>query len=217
LSWRYQLNHWLWNSLDWLFPPLCGGCDRAGYRWCPDCQEQATRIPEPVCEICGLTLARAGLCRTCKKSRPGFNVLRSCFVFEDLVRKALHKLNYRRNVAVSEALSLELQARLAAQGWLVDLVVPAPLGRKRLLERGYNQVALMARPLALGCGLADATRPLARRRETRSQVGLSVPERMENVSGAFKPTPNGQEEKRYRWPTTLLRLMRPFQLVARPC
>jgi ComF family protein len=73
--------------------------------------------------------------------------------------------------------------------WQVDLVVPVPLGVARLRERGYNQASLIARPLALGCGLPYSSQVLMRTRETRSQVGLSVYERRENVRGAFVAQP----------------------------
>jgi predicted amidophosphoribosyltransferase len=33
-------------------------------------------------------------------------------------------------------------------GWRVDLVVPVLLGKQRMNERGYNQVGLIAKPLA---------------------------------------------------------------------
>jgi predicted amidophosphoribosyltransferase len=64
------------------------------------------------------------------------------------------------------------------------------LGVARLKECGYNQAALLARPLALGCGLAFRPQALTRVRETRSQVGLSFVQRCENVSGAFQAWPD---------------------------
>jgi ComF family protein len=65
------------------------------------------------------------------------------------------------------------------------MVVPIPLGKKRLRERGYNQVGLIARPLAMALGLEYAPQVLARRRETRSQVGLNKDARRDNVRDAF--------------------------------
>lgn len=57
-------------------------------------------------------------------------------------------------------------------------------------ERGYNQVGLVAMPLAVLNGWEYAPRVLIRARETRSQVGLSAMERKENVSGAFFARPD---------------------------
>ncbi|NOY97766.1 MAG: ComF family protein [Chloroflexi bacterium] len=74
---------------------------------------------------------------------------------------------------------------LDALSWPVDAVIPVPLGKKRFRERGYNQVGLIAHPLALALGWNYAPRALTRVRETASQVGLSAGERRENVRGAF--------------------------------
>jgi ComF family protein len=69
--------------------------------------------------------------------------------------------------------------------WQVDLAIPVPLGVARLSERGYNQAALLARPLALYLGIPYRPIGLIRLRETRSQVGLSYEQRLENVRDAF--------------------------------
>jgi ComF family protein len=69
--------------------------------------------------------------------------------------------------------------------WNVDMLIPIPLGKQRLRERGYNQVAMIAKPLAMALNLQYAPHGLARRKETRSQVGLSHRERRENIHDAF--------------------------------
>ncbi|MGE5073651.1 MAG: ComF family protein [Anaerolineae bacterium] len=70
----------------------------------------------------------------------------------------------------------------------MDVIVPVPLGRKRLKERGYNQASLIARPLAVAMRIDFTTHALARVQETRSQVGLARRERNENVRDAFRAT-----------------------------
>jgi competence protein ComFC len=182
----YRIYQWLWSGLDILFPPLCGGCGRRGVRWCPDCQENTAVINPPVCEWCGQALERPGICHTCLVSPPHFTQARSWAVFDGPIRQALHRLKYRRDLSLGETLSRPLIAMLEQAGWQVDIVVPVPLGVARLRERGYNQATLLARPLALGCGYAFRPQALSRVRETRSQVGLSIVQRRENVSGAFQ-------------------------------
>jgi ComF family protein len=59
------------------------------------------------------------------------------------------------------------------------------LGHKRLKERGYNQVGLIALPLSLALRIPYASQALTRGHETRSQVGLTKEERRTNVRGAF--------------------------------
>ncbi len=116
-------------------------------------------------------------------------MMRSWLVFEGPIRSALHTLKYRRNMGLGDSLARQMAPHVRAWDWPIDIVVPVPLGRKRMQERGYNQVGLVAMPLAALNGWKYAPRALARARETRSQVGLSAEERRENVSGAFRANP----------------------------
>ncbi len=67
-----------------------------------------------------------------------------------------------------------------------DLVLPIPLAPARLRERGFNQAHELARRLAPR--KADATL-LLRTRETTAQSGLTRPERLRNLRGAFALEP----------------------------
>jgi len=189
VSRNYQLTQWLWGSLDWLFPPVCAGCNRAGFRWCPDCLQQVKSIPEPACQACGLPLSRPGLCPACKESHPPFEAMRSWAIFEGPIRHAIHSLKYRRNVALGDALARYLVEYVRNVGWRVDMVVPVPLGRQRLKQRGYNQAGLLAKPVSIIQDWHYSPQAVLRFRETRSQVGLSAMERRENISNAFRADP----------------------------
>ena len=98
-------------------------------------------------------------------------------------------MKYRRNVGLGEALALQMVAFLRSLQWQVEIMVPVPLGRSRLKERGYNQVALVAQPLAYKTGLIYAPQALWKARDTRSQVGLNVSQRRENVLNAYQADP----------------------------
>ena len=70
--------------------------------------------------------------------------------------------------------------------WQVDLVTPVPIGLARRKQRGYNQAALLAFPLALAIGKPFRSQALVKARETPSQVGLTAAQRRENVAQAFQ-------------------------------
>jgi ComF family protein len=116
--------------------------------------------------------------------------MRSWSNFEHPVREALHQLKYRRNIGLGEALATQMSPFVAQLGWPVDTIIPIPLGKKRLKERGYNQVAMVAKPLALCLGMDYRPAALIRARETRSQVGLSAMERKQNVLNVFQADKN---------------------------
>lgn len=138
-----------------------------------------------LCEKCGLPVAHSGLCDHCRTNLPPFRALRAWAAFESPVRQALHKLKYRRDMGLGDALAVPIAAFAGSLNWSFDLVVPVPLGRKRLRERGYNQVDLIARPLSLALSRDYQPGALKRKRETASQVGLSAVERRDNMQNAF--------------------------------
>ena len=184
--WKYRLYQGFWTALDWLLPPVCGGCGASGIRWCLDCQQRVQTLSDPVCDACGLPQAYFGLCNRCQQNRPSFKMLRSWAVFEKPVQNALHRLKYRRDIGLGEALSRQMSEFVNQLDWPVDLLVPIPLGKMRLKERGYNQVAMVALPLSLQLCINYHPDALIRAHETRSQVGLSANERQENVKDAFQ-------------------------------
>ncbi|MBM3144522.1 MAG: ComF family protein [Chloroflexi bacterium] len=182
---RYEWYRWRWAALDWLFPPTCGGCEMPGERWCRDCQVKIAPVAPPFCERCGQTTSGGGLCDRCISSPPKMTAIRSWAVFDGPIREAMHRVKYRRDVALAEALSRPLVGYVRDLNWHLDIIVPVPLSAKRMKERGYNQAALLAKPLALGLGLKYCDKALSRGRDTRSQVGLSLDQRRQNVHGAF--------------------------------
>ncbi len=184
--WSYPLYRLGWSGIDWIFPPRCGGCGKTGSRWCKECQDKVPNLAGPLCESCGTPVTRVGgTCQRCKDNPPPFRALRSWAAFDFPVRPALHKLKYRRDMALGDALAVPISQFVDSLQWTFDIVVPIPLGEKRMKERGYNQVALIAKPLSLALGRDYRPSALKRKRETRSQVGLSAGERRDNVHDAF--------------------------------
>jgi ComF family protein len=95
-------------------------------------------------------------------------------------------LKYRGDMGLAEALVPELAAFVCSLEWPVDMLIPVPLGKDRLRERGYNQAALIGWPLSLALNIRHTARGLTRTRETSTQVGLNRHERRQNVQGAFR-------------------------------
>ena len=189
-NWKYKAYRLIWQSLDLLFPPHCGGCGNSSSRWCQTCQSNVKILDGIVCDVCGLPQEKPGTCRVCLEVRPRFHSLRAWTVFDEPIQSALHKLKYKRDFSVGDAIAAEMMPFVETLGWKIDLIVPVPLGKQRMQERGYNQVAMIAKPLAMGLGLHYSANALVRRKETRSQVGLNREERHKNVQNAFQADSN---------------------------
>jgi ComF family protein len=111
--------------------------------------------------------------------------LRSWAIYGGNLRNALHRLKYKHDIALGDLFARALVECYLELGWQADLIAPVPLGLARLNERGYNQAALLARPLALALALPYRPNAVKRVRETHSQVNLSTQERLANVHDAF--------------------------------
>ena len=171
--------------LDWVYPPNCAGCGVKGYRWCPACHANGPHVSGPVCPICGEPGRNGKTCHHCRQHPPAFTTARAWALHDGSARHALHQLKYRRDIGLGDALSQEMILLLDELDWQPQIVVPVPLGKNRQQERGYNQAALLARPVSLALGLPYKPQVLQRKRETRTQVGLTRDERRQNMRGAF--------------------------------
>jgi competence protein ComFC len=181
----YLVYHWLWRSLDWLYPPSCGGCGKKGEHWCSDCQNGSEHLGSQVCPICGSPSQASQACLACQNGQKPITALRSWAYFSGPVREALHRLKYKRDVGLGEALARHLIVLYSSLGWRAGVILPVPLSKERLEERGYNQASFLAQPLALACGVPYYSQVLKKVKNTPSQVGLSSRQRHVNVVGAF--------------------------------
>ena len=181
----YRLYRLFWVWLDILYPPQCAGCSETAHRWCPNCQMNTRLVTAPICERCGAVTNGGVLCSRCEAHEPHYRSVRSWAYFDGPVRNAIHRLKYKRDISLGDTFAAPLAKLVLSLDWPLDLIVPMPLSRSRHTQRGYNQAALLARPLAWLSGVACRENAVIRSKDTTSQVGLSLEERRLNVKNAF--------------------------------
>lgn len=182
-------------------PAACLGCGAFlppgadGTGVCAVCRSRMRGLPAPACGRCGQprdpwepsggggARERCGFCRAWPESVAW--AASAVWMADGPARELVHALKYGgwRVAAgpMAEAMARACASRLKG----VELLVPVPLGARRLRERGYNQAAVLARALAERTGARVAEGALARVRETRTQTALGPAERWANVEGAF--------------------------------
>jgi len=102
------------------------------------------------------------------------------------MRQAIHQLKYRNLRALVGPLAQLLCDYLVTSPVLGEVLVPVPLHKKRLRERGYNQSSLLAKELGRLTHLPVVDDCLIRERHAPPQARtLSVEERRSNVAGVF--------------------------------
>jgi ComF family protein len=95
-----------------------------------------------------------------------------------------HALKYRGWSHLAELCASSMVPALGSRADEPDVLVPVPLHRARLRDRGFNQSTLIASALSARVG-APVLEALERARPTRSQVGLGRAARRRNVHAAF--------------------------------
>jgi competence protein ComFC len=170
------------KALDLLFPPKCVGCGGGGSFLCRSCRASLPWIEKPVCPGCGRSSPAGGTCPDCRASH-ALGGIAVAFRFEGAVRQGVHHFKYRNLRALAAPLAELMAQALPAAG---DVLVPLPLHRRRLRERGYNQSALLAAELSRLAGIELSDGALIRRTATDPQAKTaSLAERRRNVAGAF--------------------------------
>ncbi len=165
-----RTNAWLESALDALSPASCAACAGPCGGKRPFCVTCGDPTPAPAWELEGVPLVTAG-------------------VYRAPLESAIGRFKFGGHSELSRALARLLAPRI--RPFLFDPVafVAVPLHRSRLVERGYNQSALLAARLTRELGGRAEPRALERVRSTDQQARLGRDARTENVRDAFRARP----------------------------
>lgn len=176
-----------------LDPGLCLGCAHSlegCQHFCPGCKQQLKRIINP-CSGCGLdNPGNNPLCAACLHTPPRWQRLVAPLIYQGLARDLLLQLKYSESLHLANSLVSNVKEVFASITPAPEVLLPVPLHRHRLLDRGYNQAFEIARILSHKLDIPVDTRALVRTRDTESQSGLSANKRQKNVVGAFAYQPD---------------------------
>jgi len=202
-GWLAELNDAL---ISVFFPAGCRICHKllttaSRVPICEECLSSFVRVPSFACDICGRPLVGFGsphgqplLCPACQDHTYAFERARSFALYEGALVKAILLLKFEQiqplGVWFAERLGEIVGSEKEALA--ADVVVPVPLHRQREKERGYNQAALLSKPLAKRLRLPHKAVLLMRTRPRPDKHILSLEERWESVRGAFATRPGSQ-------------------------
>lgn len=184
--------------LDVILPPVCHIChsfipNASTLHICPICRDRLPLVLSPLCTVCGIPFIGTGgdhRCGACLTNPPHFDSARAHFLYEGAIRDLIHSFKYNQKTHLRSPLALLTLEGVG--GFLADhqphLIVPVPLHRSRLRQRGFNQAVLLGRVLSRRLSIPMLTDALTRTRPTEPQIQLSAAERRLNVKGAFTVT-----------------------------
>ena len=157
------------------------------------------------CGICG-KLATNSLCKKCeielKKQSENqiiiinnkemqdkyFNELMYIFKYEGQIRKLIldYKFNEKSYMYLTFVNFLLKNKKIFENIKSYDTIIPVPISKKRLNERGYNQSLLIAREIAKQTKLELVNNCLIKTKNIIEQSKLSKEDRIQNIQGVYK-------------------------------
>lgn len=177
---------------NWLkFKQSCLLCDEPTDHARAICTPCELELPwlDGHCQRCALPMPLAGLvCGSCLKRPPAFQQVvapwRYDFPVDALITRFKHQRQWPLGRLLAELLGEHLAHALTDGLPRPDVLLPVPLARRRLRQRGFNQAGMIANWLGerLQLPVLDA---LQRSRDTPAQQGLDAAERKRNLRGAF--------------------------------
>lgn len=181
-AWR-AIGH---TALDFALPPRCPSCRDVidqPHLLCAPCWAKMGWIGVG-CTRCGLPLEAGAMdeCGACLAKPPPFDRIRSAVAYGEMARALVVRMKYGRKVGLAETLARTMAPLVGDEP---ALLVPVPLHRWRLWNRGFNQSLLLARALErAGKGRVEP-HLLRRTRATRPLKGLNATQRRNETNGAF--------------------------------
>ena len=177
--------------LNIFFPKFCLGCEKEGTYFCEDCKACLEISEDNFC-LCEnpKRLTEEGKCSNCQLKE--LNGLYFTVSYQNkLIKKLIHQFKYEpyikelaeplANLIITHFLLLDKSNQI----WKGKILVPIPLSKGKLKERGFNQAEEIAKNLSnfLKIPLCNC---LVKIKETPSQVDLSEKERRENIKRVFE-------------------------------
>ncbi len=179
--------------------------------FCLECQEDLPSDPVQ-CIQCGLALhlgkhedsaydtAHWLRCGECIKETPVFSETCVPFRYEFPIKELIQALKYKRQRywigALAQALVNRIHEHEGYKHSRPDMIIPIPLHKKKLRQRGYNQAELIAKYIANKTGIPCQTKILLKQFETSNQAGLSKHKRLSNLRNSFSIAKKALSEKR---------------------
>ena len=190
--------NWLKNNQSCL---LCDLPAQQARPICPDCELDLPWLG-PHCRICALPLAAEGqICGECLRKPPAFERVEAAWRFrfpmDSLITRFKHQSRWPYGRLLAELLAEHLQHAFDHGLPRPDCLLPVPLAKKRLRQRGFNQAGMLTNWLGAALELPVDHHCLLRLRDTPAQQQLDAASRKRNLKQAFSLSEAAQIKGRH--------------------
>ena len=177
---------------DLIFANYCPSCGiNVAYpnTMCHTCWSKITFITGNTCKSCGrpehFGFAYHNYCNNiCFKHRYTFSSIKASCIYSNSIKKVIHGFKYEDKTMYIDIIGKFLSHVLPYVSD-IDAIIPVPLHKSRLRERGYNQSAIIAKHVSSILRKPCLFDCLIRKYNTPKQMSLSKKMRTSNIRGAF--------------------------------
>ena len=190
---RYRLQR-LAARAPTLLPSSCALCGAHGHdAICSGCHAQFFTASVLRCRQCALPLAddteNNTVCGACLRDPPAYDATIAAADYAPPIDQLILALKFGGRLALAPLFARMLRDAVLHTSHHADslpvVLSAVPLGRQRLIERGFNQAHEIGKPLSRSLGIPLASRLVVRLRDTHAQSLLHPDARHENIRGAF--------------------------------
>jgi len=168
-------------------------------RRCEACGNLLFKHERFICNYCSVNLPKSGYHKypgneleQVFAGRIPFEGVYSFYVFEKSgkVQRLLHHIKYQEQKELAVFLGKQYTKELLKDNFKLgfDVIIPIPLHKNKLTQRGYNQSECFAKGFSLETNIPLDTSSMIRVTETATQTRRKKYERWENVEGIFALT-----------------------------
>lgn len=151
-----------------------------------------------VCGFCGQIIKYGHICNNCineieylgfkyipYNQNMKFDELHCNYLYEGIVRKRMLDYKFRHKKYLCKMFAEGIICGIQNMKSNFDMIIPVPIHKDRLMERGYNQSSLIANIISKQTGIVCRKDILVKVNKNKMQSKLTKEERIKNVKGIF--------------------------------
>ncbi len=186
-----KIFYFLKSFLGFIADERCVVCDKNKGFICSSC-EPLLPLNKIFCDICAspLNVSTDNLrCGKCLNLKPVYQSVFSPLIYDGFLREIIIEAKFKGKFQYYTMLMNKVydifQKNFTELGSSAKAIIPIPLSKQRLRERGYNQSMLIARFLSKKLNIPILSDSLIKVRHTIPQSMLGEKDRIKNIKGAF--------------------------------
>ncbi len=131
------------------------------------------------------------MCGACLKKPPCFDKTTALWRYQAPIQHLITALKFKGKTNIGQLLGAIMANHLQFFSEMPEVIIPVPLHPLRYRQRGFNQAAEIARPIAAKLNLPLDMTLCHRRLPTQPQTHLNAKARRRNLRKAFQVSGNG--------------------------